>query len=790
LDVLTTLSIERIGIVFSTELMNLFLDSKPFNHSENVDFLISVINQFNVINIDYLGCNTLTSPSWREYYDTISETGVIVGASNDNTGNIKYGGDWVMESTSEDIEIIYFTESIEYYTYLLDTGEHMFAIKKDGTIWVNGMALFGELGLNNFETKLQLTSFTGDISGCTPKSISYGLYHTVMVMTDGTIWSAGRNNGGQLGNGTYGNTPDIEKNPTFKKITSDISGCSAKFVACGDAHTIILMTDNSLWGTGVNWAGHLGISNFTGVITSLTKMTSDISGCTPKYLSCGLNHTMVLMTNSTIWGTGQNQVGQLGLGTIGAGNNKDRLTRITSDISGCTPSRIECGGNHNVVLMTDGSLWANGYNFYGQLGLGTSGNGTEKGTLTKLISDISGCRPKSVACGLDHTVVLMTNGSLWTTGSNEYGQLGIGTNGIGTHKTTLTKMTSDISGCTPLEIACGAHYTLVLMTDNTIWATGRNNVGQLGINSTADKNTLQRMTTNNSNVVYMGEMFVPDSSMGFNCEVDIIGTYGATTSRITTPLINSRNINDTITMWPNIRSGSITAGSGMLSNAKLTFGNSVNTNTIGNFNFIANSLNTLSNTALNLFNSITNADVNLLSSITGTLQLGSSGTINIAPSLTSNFVSIGGVGNTGGLRIYNPITCGYTALAEPSATQIGYTTANLVSTATQTAPTANTLISLDFTVPTGIWLCIGAATHVSANNNNTIVSVGLNSSATFNNVNGMSTIHSSSLSSLIHNVSTVIKNLTNTGVTWKLLLMADKNDFQWNNCNVYLTRIA
>jgi len=43
-----------------------------------------------------------------------------VGASSDETGNIKYGGDWTMESTGQDIELIYFTQSIEYYTYLLD----------------------------------------------------------------------------------------------------------------------------------------------------------------------------------------------------------------------------------------------------------------------------------------------------------------------------------------------------------------------------------------------------------------------------------------------------------------------------------------------------------------------------------------------------------------------------------------------------------------------------------------------------------------------------------------------
>ena len=100
----------------------LFLDEENVPFSENVQFIMDIITEFNVKNIDYLACNTLNYSKYTKYYDLLfSSTGVIVGASNDKTGNIKYGGDWVMENTSQDIELIYFTQSIEYYTYLLDT---------------------------------------------------------------------------------------------------------------------------------------------------------------------------------------------------------------------------------------------------------------------------------------------------------------------------------------------------------------------------------------------------------------------------------------------------------------------------------------------------------------------------------------------------------------------------------------------------------------------------------------------------------------------------------------------
>ena len=106
--------ISRIGIVFYLENGSpLFLEGKPFFHNDNVEFIVSIIKEFGVKNIDYLACETLgDSLDWKNYYKNLeSKTGVIVGASSDKTGNIKYGGDWVMENTSEDVEFVYFTKA-------------------------------------------------------------------------------------------------------------------------------------------------------------------------------------------------------------------------------------------------------------------------------------------------------------------------------------------------------------------------------------------------------------------------------------------------------------------------------------------------------------------------------------------------------------------------------------------------------------------------------------------------------------------------------------------------------
>jgi hypothetical protein len=101
-----------------------------------VDFLLDLIRRFSVKNIDYLACNTLNYPDWKAYYDFLNaQTSVIIGASNDRTGNIKYGGDWMMESTGENIELVYFSQNISYYRYLLDIANHSMVLTNDGNVY-------------------------------------------------------------------------------------------------------------------------------------------------------------------------------------------------------------------------------------------------------------------------------------------------------------------------------------------------------------------------------------------------------------------------------------------------------------------------------------------------------------------------------------------------------------------------------------------------------------------------------------------------------------------------------
>ena len=157
-------NINRIGI-FADQNAKLFLDNERFfveNEntlilSDNSNFMIQLINGYDISYIDYFACNTLNDPKWVKYYEILmSLTNVIVGASNNETGNIQYGGDWIMENTCENIESIYFSKNIQYYTYLLGYATNFFVgtgtPSKDITDFFKNVATGGGGGAGKYIT--------------------------------------------------------------------------------------------------------------------------------------------------------------------------------------------------------------------------------------------------------------------------------------------------------------------------------------------------------------------------------------------------------------------------------------------------------------------------------------------------------------------------------------------------------------------------------------------------------------------------------------------------------------
>ena len=350
----------------------------------------------------------------------------------------------------------------------MSLSDHLLILKSDGTLWGCGRNDAGQLGLGdttNRTTFTQITTNTDDI-----KKIYCGCSHTFILENDGTLWACGGNGSGELGLG------DTNNRTTFTQITTNAD--NIKEIYCGGCHTLILKNDGTLWGCGYNGYGNLGSGDTTNknTFTQITTNANDI-----KEIYCGYNHTFILKNDGTLWGTVLNTEGELGLGDTTHRNTFTQITTNTNDIKS-----IYCGQNHTIMLKNDGTLWECGRNNVGQLGLGDSNNRTTFTQITTNTNDI-----KSIYCGWNHTFILKNDGTLWGTGYNAYGQLGLGYTG---HRYTFTEITTNTDNVK--SVYCGGNHTFILKNDGTLWGCGWNNYDQLGLGDTTNRTTFTQVTTN------------------------------------------------------------------------------------------------------------------------------------------------------------------------------------------------------------------------------------------------------------------------------------------------------
>lgn len=200
--------------------------------------------------------------------------------------------------------------------------------------------------------------------------------------------------------------------------------------------------------------------------------------CWQTIITNGSSQNFAIKTDGTLWAWGHNNLGQIGDGTYGPGNNKANLTQIELSTNW---KSIAVGGSHTVALKNDSSLWAWGYNIYGELGNGTFDYGTENYIPTQIVTANDW---KYIAAGAYHTLAIKNDGSLWAWGLNNFGQLGDGTSGIGNDKNIPTKIGSD----TWQFIIAGTYHSIAIKTDGTLWAWGYNMEGQLGDGTLISKN--------------------------------------------------------------------------------------------------------------------------------------------------------------------------------------------------------------------------------------------------------------------------------------------------------------
>lgn len=276
------------------------------------------------------------------------------------------------------------------------------AIKENNTLWAWGYNVLGALGTSGAGSYVSSPVQVGALTNWL--TVSSGYNYNLAIKTDGTLWSWGKNDVGQLGDGTQ----------TNRNSPVQIgSGTDWSYVACGSKNSYAIKTNGTLWSWGQNASGQLGLGN-----TSYFSSPNQVGALT-NWLNVagGYYHAVAVKTDGTIWSWGYNTTGELGLGNTVSRSSPVQIGSLT------TWSKIRSGDFFCFGIKTDGTLWSWGQGNSGQLGLGNTTNYSSPkqiGSNTNWASlALNGCQSAS---GL----AITSNGTLWAWGAGNYGKLGLG----------------------------------------------------------------------------------------------------------------------------------------------------------------------------------------------------------------------------------------------------------------------------------------------------------------------------------------------------------------------------
>lgn len=227
------------------------------------------------------------------------------------------------------------------------------AVKTDGTLWVTGTSVNGQLGMSDQVNQLYFTK-QGPSTDWAAVAGNLGSY--LALKTNGTLWAWGLNTSGVLGDGTIisrSSPVQIGALTNWSKISAGGAGTS-----------YAIKTDGTLWAWGANSSGQLGDGTITAK-SSPVQIGSDTNWAS---VIAGLQSALATKTDGTLWSWGLNGSGQLGSGTLTPRSSPAQVGSLTNwsklyaDVSGSS-----------FAIKTDGTLWAWGINTGGKLGDGTSG---------------------------------------------------------------------------------------------------------------------------------------------------------------------------------------------------------------------------------------------------------------------------------------------------------------------------------------------------------------------------------------------------------------------------------
>jgi len=358
----------------------------------------------------------------------------------------------------------------KYAISVATNGSTSAIVMSDGNLWTWGDNYKGYCGDGTTTYRYTPVKIMDNVS-----QVDFGDIHGIALKKDGTAWTWGRNDSGELGDGTN----------TNHYIPVQIMSNVCK-IAAGGGRSMFITGNKDLYICGSNYYGQIGDGTKTNRNKPVKVLSDVIDAATGYYQSAAVK------SNGVVYTWGSNYKGALG-GWPVSGSSDSGTKSPYKAYSDAIVTSVDCGENHTAILTNSGILRCAGSDASGQCGSSNNYNCGYRGLMMSsggywnswVTGDLNSSWTK-IAAGGKNTAALDESGYLYVCGENENGMVGVigGKYLLDCDYLGYIKLT-DVS-----TFDIGDQMGIAVKTDGSVWTWGKNDDGQLGTGSKSTKETI------------------------------------------------------------------------------------------------------------------------------------------------------------------------------------------------------------------------------------------------------------------------------------------------------------
>lgn len=316
-------------------------------------------------------------------------------------------------------------------------------------------------------------------------------YSMTANLTGRNLWARGSNIYGELGQG----------NTTFQAAPVTIGAANNwAVISAHTQHALAINTAGEIYSWGWNSSGQVGNGGTSNNVPTPTKVGTQANWV---FVAAGNQHSLAINANGELWGWGANFWGQLGDGTNVQKTSPVRIGTANNWVY------AYAGTGASFAINALGELWAWGNNTKGLLGLGDT---AQRLTPVKVVSSVTWAK---VVAHSTAAIGLTTDGDAYVWGDNNFGALGLNLP-INNFKTTPTLLTHTVNGnVLKWQDAAMAQHGLGVTTTGALYAWGKNNMNQVGLNDPVPTTTPYYLTPQLVNNAHTWKNVIATSEISF-----------------------------------------------------------------------------------------------------------------------------------------------------------------------------------------------------------------------------------------------------------------------------------